>query len=326
MESMAGVVTSAPHLEGLLRNSSGGARVIRDKARGALLGLAAGNLLGLPVEGLSRAGIARRYPDGIAEIDPAEAVRAMDDDLAQSVDLGEALVAGGDFVADFAGCLVRWRQDNGRGIGVTTSAVIDLLAEGYDPPEAARIIYEERDRIAPNGGVMRCAPVALARHSNPSLLVGDSAATCVVTHYAPTCQWSCIVLNAVIALLVKGVQPESDELIAAAETDGAPQEVREWAGRVGKDIGELPFDQGHIGHTLLCLQAGLWALKTDLGLEEALIRVVNAGGDTDTNGAVAGAVLGARYGVEAIPGRWLSCIPQRERLEGLADELVALGE
>lgn len=325
MASANGVVTSAPHVENLLKNRPGNAGVLRGRARGALLGLAVGNLLGLPVEGLSRASIARQYPGGVTEIDPAEALRDMDDDLAQAVDLGEALVAGGEIAADFARRLVRWRRENGRGIGITTSAVIDLLERGQAPPEAARAVYEARDRIAPNGGVMRCAPVALARHSTPRLLVRDSAATCVVTHFAPACQWSCIVLNAGIALLIKGVEPDLEELMAAAGADGAPAEVGEWAASVGDDLDSLSLDQGHIGHTLLCLQSGLWALKTDLGLEEALTSLVSAGGDTDTNGAVAGAVLGARFGVEAIPGRWLDCIPQRERLERLADELVAVG-
>lgn len=317
------VVTGAPELERLLEMAPSRGVAIGDRARGALLGLAVGNLLGLPVEGHSRASIARQFPDGVTEIDPAEVHRAMDDDLAQAVDLGEALVDGGNVVEEFAKRLVRWRRENGRGIGITTSAVINLLEEGQAPPGAARTIFEDRNRIAPNGGVMRCAPVALARHSSPALLVRDSAATCVVTHYAPACQWSCILLNALIALLIKGVEPVPDELISAAEADGAPHEVREWAAVAGNDIDQLHFDRGHIGHTLLCLQAGLWALKTGANLEQALVRLVSAGGDTDTNGAVAGAVLGARYGASAIPQRWLGCIPQRGRIEGLADKLVA---
>ena len=52
------------------------------------------------------------------------------------------------------------------------------------------------------------------------------------------------------------------------------------------------------------------------------MRIVSAGGDTDTNGAVAGAVLGARYGATAIPERWIDCVPLRDRLESLALKLV----
>ena len=169
---------------------------------------------------------------------------------------------------------------------------------------------------------MRCAPVALARHSDPEGLVRDSAATCAVTHYAPDCQWSCAIINAAISLLLKGVYPSIEDLVMAAAADGAPDEVGEWAIRTGENVGDLDFDRGHIGHTLLCMQAGLWALRTSLEPEAALVGIVSAGGDTDTNGAVAGAVLGARYGAAAIPERWLDCIPQRERLEDLALKLL----
>ena len=186
-----------------------------------MLGLAVGNLLGLPMESQWYDYIERRYPDGVRDIDPREAQRSMDDDLAQAVDLGESLVEGGDYVTTFADRLVTWRYENGRGIGITTDAVIDELEAGNPPPEAARILYERRP-IAPNGGVMRCAPVAIARLRQPDLLVSDSAATCVVTHYADTCQWSCIIINALIARLLQGAEPDPPSLISAASADGAP--------------------------------------------------------------------------------------------------------
>ena len=322
MTTSGPIISEAPHFASLLSRMGGNLPVAENRALGTMLGLAVGNLLGLPVEGWSAPAIAARLPAGLTEIDPREKSRPMDDDLAQAAELGESLVRGGDFVADFAQRLVRWKRENGRGIGSTTSAVIDLLEDGMLPPEAARLIYEERDLIAPNGGVMRCAPVALGRHSDPARLVQDSAATCAVTHFAPSCQWSCIIVNAAISLLLKGVEPTIADLVEAAAADGAPAEVGEWAVRAPGDIGRLAFDQGHIGHTLLCMQAGLWSLTTPLNLETALVHVVNAGGDTDTNGAVAGAVLGARYGAEAIPQRWLDCVPQRARLEDLALKLV----
>ena len=297
-----------------------------DRFKGVLLGLAVGNLLGLPVEGWSRNSIARKYPNGVTEIDPYEKLSPMDDDLAQAVELGEALLSGGDYVNEFAARLVRWRRENGRGIGITTSAVIDLLEEGHAPPEAARLIYEERDRITPNGGLMRCAPVALYHSVHPELLVAVSVATCSVTHYAPACQWSCIILNTILVKLLEGSEPSSAEILvpALAETavyDGASQEVQERILQVGSEIDDLRLDEGRIGHTLLCLQAGLWALQTPLNFEEALVSVISAGGDTDTNGAVAGVVLGGRCGASAIPQRWLDCIPERQRVDMLSTEL-----
>ena len=299
-----------------------------DWARGVILGLAVGNLLGLPVEGYSRESIKQRFPEGLKDIDPRERHRPMDDDLAQAVDLGESLLdedghgPNAHWVEEFTSRLVRWRRENGRGIGITTSAVIDLLEGGTLPPEAGRGVYAAKNRIAPNGGVMRCAPVSLLWHTIPTRLMEDSAVSCMVTHYSPLCQWSCLVVNATIALLRGGVVPPPDQLARALRDDGAPTEVVEWVIEVGKDIDTLRWNHRHIGHTLLCMQFGLWAAQTTLGFEDALVEAVNAGGDTDTNGAVAGAVLGARYGAKAIPRRWLDCVPGRERLVGLADKLI----
>ena len=310
----------------------------RDRSRGVLLGLVVGNVLGLRGEGRRSYGIPDRYPGGVIEPNPKEKDRPMDDDLAQSVELGEALLAGGDVVHDFAQRLVTWRRENGRGIGNTTWNVIDLLEAGTPPSEAARIFYK-RNPIAPNGGLMRCAPIAVAHHNAPKLLVRDSATLCAVTHYAPTAQWSCIVINAVIALLLREVVPDLSVLLAAVSADGAP-DMLATASNDGiptdvlasitedqpiiADASWLRCDQHLIGHTLLAMQAGLWAVATPLDFEAALVQIVSAGGDTDTNATVAGAVLGARYGATAIPQRWLDCIPERERIETLADDLLAL--
>ena len=73
----------------------------------------------------------------------------------------------------------------------------------------------------------------------------------------------------------------------------------------------------------MTLQAGLWAATTQLGFEESLVAIVNAGGDTDTNGALAGAVLAARHGASTIPLRWTAYIAQRERLADLGERLLA---
>ena len=334
------IVRRAPNVAALVGGAVTSQHGLSDRARGVMLGLAVGNLLGLPMEGDSYRSIERRYPEGILDIDPLEAHRPMDDDLAQAVELGEALVEGGDYVNAFANRLVVWARENGRGMGILTSQAIRELGAGHAPPEAARILYE-RNPIAPNGGVMRCAPVALARLQQPELLVSDSASTCVVTHYAVTCQWSCILVNAVIALLLRGVVPDLSALMAAGSADGAPDmlviaERDDISTQVLASIAEgtpltsdaswLRQEQRHIGHTVLALQCGLWAAVTELDFETALRGIIKGGGDTDTNGAVAGAVLGARYGASAIPQRWLDCIPERDRIQSLADNLLALGD
>ena len=312
---------------------------VMDRARGVMLGVVVGNLLGLPIEGRSRRQIQERYPQGVTEIRPAEMAKPMDDDPAQSVELAEALLEGGDLVERFAARLVAWSLLNGRGMGRTTRQSINQLKDKVPPPVAAYAVYRAKGENAPNGGIMRCAPVAIARRRHPELLIRDTADTCAVSHYAPASQWSCVIVNAVIAALLSGAAPDLKKLLEAAKADGCPDLAAEAQG-AGVPTGFLenamrgrtpPGDtkwmrgnRGPNGHTVLTMQAGLWAATTPLNFEEALVALVNSGGDTDTNGALAGAVLGARYGASAIPLRWTSHVTQRERLADLADRLSRL--
>ncbi len=318
------IVRRAPRLAALIERSCD-VPLDDNRAHGVLLGLAVGNALGLSVEGWSADAIRRNAPDGVREIDPRERRRPMDDDLSQAVDLAESLASAPDVSSDFAERLGRWRQANGRGIGLMTQKLIDQLGQHTHPHEASRRFWQAQGRpeTQPNGGLMRCAPVALAHANDPAALIRVSAETCAVTHFAPAAQWSCIVVNTAIAILLHGGQPRCRELAEAALADGAPQQLGQWIAQIPPEI-ERRIEQERVsGHTYLAMQSALWCLDTDASLEAALIRIVSAGGDTDTNAAVAGAVLGARYGLSAIPQRWLDCIPERERIDAVAHSLLS---
>src|SRR5947199_54295 len=62
--------------------------------------------------------------------------------------------------------------------------------------------------------------------------------------------------------------------------------------------------------------------SADSGLDAALIHLAQAGGDTDTNAAVAGALLGARHGETALPPRWMDQLVGAQGIGKLAEELV----
>ncbi len=316
-----------------------GTRQSMDRARGVMLGVVVGNLLGLPIEGRSRRRIKELHPHGVTEIRPGEMAKPMDDDPAQSVELAEALLEGGNLAERFAARLIAWRRLNGRGMGRTTRQSIAQLEDRVPPPVAAYAVFRARGEDAPNGGIMRCAPVAIARRCQPDLLVRDTADSCAVSHYAPASQWSCVIVNAATAILLNGGVPDLKQLLAAARADGCPDLVAEAKaagvptrflenaarGRTSpSDTDWMRGNRGPNGHTILTMQAGLWAATTPLNFEDALVVLVNAGGDTDTNGALAGAMLGARYGASAIPLRWINHVRERERLIDLAERLAGL--
>jgi hypothetical protein len=112
------------------------------------------------------------------------------------------------------------------------------------------------------------------------------------------------------------------------DTVDAPADVQEAIRSVpGPDLGAIRLDGHYMGYTLKAMQVALWCAREATDFEEALVTVVSAGGDTDTNGAVAGAVLGARFGNGAIPSRWQERVATlragRVPMEEWADRLLA---
>lgn len=297
---------------------------LRDRARGTMIGLAVGNALGIPFEGMPASAI----PAGsVGEISPSEADAPWDDDVAQAVLLTEAALERDAMdVGDLAARFLTWYRENPRGIGVLTSQVLAALDRGADPRRAARKVWDASGGTAAgNGAVMRCAPLALRWWREPDRLLRETLTSATVTHADPRCGWSAAVLNLALAAVLRGEPPDLERLA---------EEARRGAGEEGALVAEailavpevkrpadLALDGPDMGYTLKTMQVGLWALIRGEDLEAALTSVIEAGGDTDTNGAVAGAALGCRHGLEAIP--WRDRAPGRERLLELADALIA---
>ena len=312
----------------------GDAEDAANRAHGAMLGLLCGNALGGPAEGRWRTQIEDEWPGGeIAAIEPHYAGDRLDDDAAQAAELARALLEAneGDLAEAFARRMVNWLDTNGRGAGGLTKVAIRELRTGKPPLEASRAAYAERP-IGPNGALMRCAPAAIAHYRDPGALVRVTALTGAVTHWSWSSQWATVVFNATLARLLRGdPYPPLDTLPAALEADGAPAEVADRvaaAASGAKGIGWLRLAEGLTGHALLALQAGLWAATKPPAFGEGLVELVSAGGDADTNGAIGGAALGARFGATEIPKHWLDALSLAAVAEfgSLAERLLAAGE
>lgn len=83
-------------------------------------------------------------------------------------------------------------------------------------------------------------------------------------------------------------------------------------------------DESTMGYTLTTMSAGLWSLYHCSSFEDGLLAVANAGGDADTNGAVAGSLLGARFGYENIPERFIKGLARGNVLEEKAESLLSV--
>jgi ADP-ribosyl-[dinitrogen reductase] hydrolase len=140
-----------------------------------------------------------------------------------------------------------------------------------------------------------------------------------MTHYDPRCTYGCAILNCTIAGFLRGADAPLDVALERVQGDG-PDELVE-ALRLVPDVvtDEQLESTGYVVHTL---QTALHDALTADSAEDAIVTAVNRGGDTDTIGAVTGALAGARFGFESIPDWWLTTIEYREDLELLAHALA----
>ena len=91
------------------------------------------------------------------------------------------------------------------------------------------------------------------------------------------------------------------------------------------NIDVLQLDEhGYRGYTLKAMAAALWALWYPTNFVEGLVSIVNEGGDADTNGAPAGAVLGARFGYNAIPAEYTEGLNNYKDLKRNIMELLTI--
>jgi ADP-ribosyl-[dinitrogen reductase] hydrolase len=303
-----------------------------DRFRGAMLGLAVGNALGLPVEGESAHAIRRHFPGGITEVGTEEHDRPWDDDLAQAAILAEVLLQSEELDPEaFAARLVVWARENGRGIGGLTRSAIDELAKGRTSHEAARVAWERNAMSnAGNGAVMRCPPVALRHIRSGADLIRTARTSALVTHYDARCEWSTVVTAVALATCLSAEPVAVGDLAIAIEAirgEGWPADSMEQVAEAirsaeGATLDALKLDDPvDMGYTLKAMQVALWCTAQAGGFEQIVVGVVNEGGDTDTNGALAGAVMGARYGASSIPPRWLANVADTQGLTKLADRL-----
>jgi ADP-ribosyl-[dinitrogen reductase] hydrolase len=291
------------------------------RARGCLLGLAAGNALGLPTEFLHTPEVVQaRFPGGVKDIIRQDTPESpYDDDLALALIQAEELLQPEIDLQRLALRWVAWRQNDGRGIGNWTRTALDHIANHYSPPA-------ETGGSAGNGSLPRTIPVALATLSSPSNLVSGSYHLAHLLHPDPRCAWGAVAINVAIAWFLQGERDFIPEVLQALTANAAPDELVAAVRRVPLEKREaLPVVGPEAGYVVHCVEIALWCAYHERTLERGLVWLANAGGDTDTNGAVAGALMGARDGEAAIPDRWLAEIVGVDRLRQVADRLVGSG-
>lgn len=315
--------------------------------RAALLGSAAGDALGAPVEFLSRDAIERHHGRLTEMVGGGRfgwAPGEWTDDTAMTLAVAEGLLAApGDLDAQVRAIgerFLAWFASSPKDVGSTIHQA--LSAFRGDWPAAARATPAARaGRAAGNGSLMRTLPVALAFADEEALLVA-SARISAMTHFDPLAETCCAAHGLWIRRLLAGSDARRawEEALATARdraTRGAPADPRQAPGWAPADdplwsrlerAPRLAMQQlqptGYAGFVVHCLEAAVAIVVQAASYEEAMVEIVNLGGETDTMAAVAGGPAALAYRPDPIPARWLATLAGRERLESAALGLARL--
>jgi len=296
----------------------------KDRFAGTLLGAAAGESLGAPHEGKSAAAVGTpREITGGGGWQRGEPT----DDVDLMLALLRSLVARRRFdQADVARRYLEWFEKGPKDVGNLTRSALENLRAGDAPEQASALAWEDSGRrAAGNGSVMCCAPIGLLHARRLEGLPEDAAGASRITHCDPRCVGGCVAVATAVALLVRGGSDAGEAIARAAEAGGAfSDDVRVSIERgVARRPEGIAVDGADRGYVLRTVEIAFSALGTTANFEDGLVAVVARGGDTDTNGAVAGALLGARFGRRAIPQRWLDALGAAPELSALAEQLYA---
>ncbi|QQP87546.1 ADP-ribosylglycohydrolase family protein [Skermanella sp. TT6] len=316
--------------------------LLLNRAQGCLLGQVAGDALGALAEFRSAAEIARLHPEGLRDLadgGPWNIVAGQPtDDSELALALARSLVGEGGFKAErVLGAYVRWYCSPPFDIGGTTAAALGAAARGVAGERVAAARRAARVESQANGSLMRVSPIGVFMAGDPARAAMLAAEDSTLTHPHPVCVAACSAYAAAISV---GVAGGSRGQMLAAARDHAGQGAGADAVRERLRQGEIarPLDyQHHQGWVLTALQNAVYQLAAGRGVEEAVIDTVMRGGDTDTNGAIAGALVGTAEGRDGIPARWrrlvLTCRPLRDTgarqprpMEYWPDDLLDLAE
>lgn len=287
-----------------------------DRCVGCLLGTACGDILGALVEGCSAREIRELYGEIRDFAESSRGFGCYTDDTQMTLALATSLVECGR--ADAAHVSAKYAEfyESWRGYGGAAHRVLRLLAAGGDYRGTGRLQFPEGS--FGNGGAMRIAPVGLAyRHAADEVLREAVEAALLCTHIHPEAIDGAMVQAKVVAIAANS-SPETFDpnaviqiLLPMCQTDIMAAKLKALRDGLHHDD-EDTFVIGRVGNGIRASEAvaaALWAfLHYWQTPEECVIRAVSFGGDTDTIGSMAGALVGALHGTSWIPARWFDNI------------------
>ena len=278
------------------------------RARGSLLGQFCGDALGSHVEFRSAEYIKEEFPEGMRVLLSGGTHNTI---AGQPTDNSEMALLLARSLAEHQSYdpervreqYVYWMDSGPFDCGMTIAAALTGAA---NPGSQA------------NGALMRICPLGIfgSRHSLDKVAEW-ARQDAAITHPHRVCQEANALFAMAIAHAVrKGPAPDLlyESILGWANDMEVDPILLESIMKADNQpwIAKSSSKQGWV---LVALQNALWQLLHAPDIEEGVVDTVSRGGDTDTNAAICGALLGAAHGIEGIPKNWtetvLNCRPKK---------------
>jgi len=279
------------------------------RAQGCLAGQLAGDALGGLVEFRGPRDIASQYPDGVRELADGGTWNTLagqpTDDSEMALTLARTLVETGTFDQGLVrGAYQTWMRsgpfDSG---GTTQNALLGSTTDALDT-YLARVARRNADSKA-NGSVMRASVLGIASTGRPLEAADWARRDSALTHPNPVC----VAASAAFVAGVATAIDTGDASACLAAARAAANGQAEVLDALSRAEASPPDDfMSHAGLVTIAIQNAFYQVLHAPTLEDGVVDTIMRGGDTDTNGAIAGALLGALYGRDAIPAQWLTAI------------------
>jgi ADP-ribosylglycohydrolase len=227
------------------------------------------------------------------------------DDGELALALARCLVRTGGYHPDWvADAYVAWYESGPFDIGGTTRQAFGGRVE-KGPGLARRLERRASGDSQANGSLMRISPLGIWGWALPAERLAELAEQdSRLSHPHAYCQAACVVFTHAVARGIRGASPEEVyENVVEFATSRPPLQWAVGVLREAKTTAPREYSAQQ-GWVRIALQNAFYQLRHSPSVEEGVVETVAKGGDTDTNGAIAAALLGAVHGEDLIPERW----------------------
>jgi ADP-ribosylglycohydrolase len=306
---------------------------IQSKAHGLFLGLAIGDALGVPVEFMDHNDISDMVGNGTH----GKPAGTFSDDSSLAFCLAEGLTHDFD-LNDIAQNFIKW-LDEGYwtadgdvfDVGGTTSFAIHNLKCGVNPDKAGG--SSEHDNG--NGSLMRIAPLLFYIYNRPikeryEIIKNVSSMTHAHVRSINACFYYLEYMLGIYHdsdkyAVYKRLQ---DEIPIFWKSIGIEEsEIQQFDQLLKYDIASIPQERVYSGgYVMETITASIWCLLNTQSYDEAVIKAVNLGHDTDTTACVTGGIAGLYYGEEGIRKDWIKILARHDDIINLADRVIGFNK